>query len=336
MLGVKGIFEAKTCWDIFPRDISQIKTVYQQLVRKYHPDVSGLERKAADQLYIRINRFYQEAENRLQDINKTIRVSKEFVTASGVTKRISYLRESSFELGVQYIGSSIVSYEFFGNGKKYAENARENLGTLKYSDSGMADEFSKCVPKFVDLLDLKNGNSLLVLEKAPGYFRLQDILNCYPDGIPDRHVAWIVSRLLNLCCFFKSLNLSSNGISLDNCFINPEFHALTLVGGWWYSVGIGEPMLGTKKEIYNLMTPLLKTEKRGSSLTDIESVKYLGRYLIKNQPVPDSFEAWLNGGSTLSPFEEFQRWDDSLTESYGSHQFIPMELAEADVYHATA
>ena len=74
----------------------------------------------------------------------------------------------------------------------------------------------------------------------------------------DRHVAWIVSRLENLCCLLDYNNMVLNGLTEDNLFVDPVNHQIYLYGGWWFAGFMGSETAGV---------PITYGEAAGAELT---------------------------------------------------------------------
>ena len=83
------------------------------------------------------------------------------------------------------------------------------------------------------------------------------------------------------------------------------------------------------------MSVSAKESKKSSTVTDLESVKLLGRQLLGeinnrklslDRSVPKPFIAFLTGGSGRNAYEEFAKWDKALENSYGKRKFIQMKI----------
>lgn len=94
-------------------------------------------------------------------------------------------------------------------------------------------------------------------------------------------------------------------------------------------------MIGTTKDIFSIMSVPSKSSKKASSLTDLESVKLLGRQLLGNtncrmlsldSSIPKPFVNFLIGGSGNNSYEEYTKWDKALDDSYGKRKFMNMEI----------
>lgn len=342
MVSEAQILKATKPGDIFTNDFNIARSEYKALVKKYHPDVCKSP-KAKD-IFQKITEFYNDA---LEEIaNKTwsktnlIKINKK----SGKGVEITFLTTFNFELGVCYVCNNHIVYVFDSDKKKYRDNMVDILKTLKYRDREMEEEFSRYFPKIVDTYETAEGKYCVVLTKTPDVFPLKSLHEFYKGKIPDRHVAWIMSRLSNISCFLKYNGIIHNGISIENCYISPEHHAMMLYGGWWYAVKEKTNMIGTTKEIYDLMPVSAKSSKIASYITDLESIKYIGRSLLGDSncrtlaakaTIPKSILEFLIKGSGDDAYKEFKDWDAALDKGYGIRKFIPLNVTKEQIYNLT-
>lgn len=178
------------------------------------------------------------------------------------------------------------------------------------------------------------------MAKTPDMLRLRDVLSFYGGALPDRHAAWILSRLYNLACYLDFSGLTHNAISLENWFISPQSHKGALLGGWWYTVPRGEPMLGVPESTYTVLPPQVRIDKRGSVRTDLECIRGVGRELLGDRTgsrlmtsnVPRAFIEWLRGAPADTAYQEYTRWERVLTKSYGRRRFVAMDLDSKTLY----
>jgi hypothetical protein len=100
-------------------------------------------------------------------------------------------------------------------------------------------------------------------------------------------------------------------------------------------------MKGMASETYNLLSSTMRENHVGNITTDLESIRYLGRQLLKeengskiryNTSLPKSMVDWFLAGSSDSAFEEYSRWNVVLTNSYGKRKFIEMDLSANNLY----
>ena len=225
-----------------------------------------------------------------------------------------------------------MTYVFNEKHKKFFDNAVSQIKGLRYANKKMEEEMSRFMPHILYALSLDDGRFCLVLNKPEDVFLLSDIKDFFGGSLPDRHVAWIMSRLSNLCCYFSYVGIAHNGLTMQNCFICPSKHSILPLGGWWYTQKIGSKMLGVPSAVYDIMPIKAKSEKLSDIITDLESSKLIGRQLSDISSLPKPFQSFLNSGSAHDAIEEFNRWNATLDKSYGKRKFVNMQVTKTDIY----
>ena len=321
------------CGDLFPCDEDKIKTKYKELVKEWHPDTNS--NPEASNVFAKINELYNRAlkllKNGQWEKTNYILISK----TDGKKIALNYDTYFNFELGTCYVTRTKLIYLLDNDKEKYYNNAIHRINNLQYKDKKMEEDLSRFFPKIYQTFKTINGEYGIVLEKTEDVYPLKNVFEYFNGKIDDRHVAWIISRLCNLTCYLKYSGLVHNCINLNNCFVSPKYHSILLLGGWWYSTKEDENMIGTTKDIFSIMSVSAKSSKKSQVLTDLESVKLLGRQLLGetncrklslDSSIPKPFINLLIGGSGDNSYEEFTKWDKALSDSYGKRKFINMEI----------
>lgn len=329
----EDILSMSKCGDLFPNNIDAIKTRYKELVKEWHPDANK-NSKAVD-VFQKITELYNKALELLEqgtwEKTNYILISKD----NGKKIALNYDTVFDFELGTCYVTKTKIVYVLGNDKKKYFDNALDRIKNLKYADKKMEETLGRCMPEIYQTFKTNNGEYVIVLNKTEDVYPLKSVFEYFGNKIQDRHVAWIMSRLCNLTCFLKYNGIVHNGININNVFISPQYHSILLLGGWWYATKENEKMLGTTKDIFSIMSVTAKGNKKSSYLTDLESVKLLGRQLLGetncrklalDTTLPKAFINFLVSGSGNDAYKEFSKWDKSLTDSYGQRKFIKMEV----------
>lgn len=332
------ILNMKKAGDLYSNDIIRCREEYKELAKVWHPDMNSED---TSDVFAMINKLYGEA----QELFSKEMWEKEgciwFTSNTGKKIQISPLMERSFELGRFYVCNNHIIYLFNEDKEKYFKNAVEKIEGLRFADIRMEKEFSCAVPSIHTKGRLKSGEYFLVIKKEENEYPLSCILEFFKGKVPDRHVAWITSRLCNIACYLKYSDLVHNGISVENCFISPKRHSIRLAGGWWYTVAPGMKMLGTTKEIFNIMPVAAKTAKTADLATDMESIKLLLRRLLGEEncrrlsldtSIPKAFVDFVTSGSGDNAFEEMEKWDETLKKSYGKRKFIKLVVDKNQIY----
>lgn len=333
------ILSIQKAGDLFSNDREKCKAEYKELVKIWHPDVSGSLK--AREVFDKITELYQQAQDYfLNDIwekqNEII-----FYTNQGKKVIMNYLERFSFGLGECYICNNYIIYLFQKEKEKYYRNAIDQIEHLAYADKKMETEFKRFLPQIYNQYQTTKGLYGLVLKKEEGVYPLKNILTYFKNRIPHKQAAWMISRLHNLACYFSYNHLVHNDITLENCFISPEEHTIYLYGGFWYTTKAEEKMLGISKEIYEIMPVRAKNTKSSEYTTDLEAIKLLGRKLLGEvnsrklaayYEVPKPFLEFLIRGADTDSFKQLTEWEEVLKKSYGKRKFIEMKIKREDIY----
>lgn len=320
MIDINTLLNAKSCEDIFENNEDVAKKLYRQLAKQYHPDTNSDPNAA--QAFQRLQELFTEAKDKFEKGIWNVKNLIVLKTKNNKTIRFKYDVEKTFELGICYVGKEHIMYVFEEKHKKYYENAKQMIGSIKYADSNMEKEFSKLMPKIVASYQVEDGRYLIVL-KNNKMIPISTLMEEHKEKITDRHVAWILSRVNNLNCFLSFNKIVLNGINTDNCFIDTDNHSVALYGGWWYARPENEKMIGTTGEIFSVMPIKNKTEKIALHSTDMESIRKMAKKILYNpNTTPKAFIDWLEKGSSEDAFKEFSSWNDTLDKAYGERKFI--------------
>lgn len=334
------ILKSNKCGDLFERNIDSIKAEYRALAKLYHPDIN--KSSEAQEVFAKVNLLYDRALELIAKGDWEVSNLITIKSKSCMINNYKYLSEKVFELGKFYICRERLVYVLDSKNKKYYDNAIYMVKNLHYADTNMEKEFSRYFPIIEDTFETVEGNWCIVLQKSEDVFLLEDLLNQQGGKLAEKHTAWVISRLCNICCYLNYQGIVHNGISLSNCFVSPKYHTILLLGGWWYAVEQGEKMIGTQKAIFDIMPLKDKNEKISSYRTDLESVKLIGKQLLNNlslltkkgeiESIPDSMKEWLRKGASDKAVEEFTSWNVALDRAWGERKFIVLNVTESDIY----
>lgn len=320
---IDKILNEKTVYaDLFSNSKNYLNKSYKGLCKKLHPDVCKDPR--AEDAFAQLQIFYKQAKDALDNNSWEAPNYIEIPMVSGKKLAITYQYHHRFEIGDYYVCKKIITFVFDSDKKKYYDNYINQIKKLKYADKNMEKIFKQLFPKIVSQYKATNGKYIVTLSKTEDVYPLRCLIeNGWNNNIPKEHLAWITSRLMNICCYLKWHQTVCNGINIDNLFVSPQYHSILLLGGWWYATKEFEPMIGTTKDIFNIMTPKTKADKISISITDIESVKMIGRKYVTNNK--KEIIDFYNQGSTSDSMQEMQNWDSVLNKAFGARKFIKVE-----------
>lgn len=287
---------------------SNFKKQYRLLASEHHPDLGG-DPKVFAEITTAYNAVKKYADNDWMYGGIDI--------IDGVT--FNYLLKEPFELGTVYIlGDKLLHRVDPVNADLLSPFELGSWLARPYKDA-TKKEFAACIP-LKTYLTMQG----VVVDIPTGYLRLKDVQEHQP--LIDRHVAWIVSRLLNLCCWLSHTGVVHNAISTENVFIDPANHKVALLGGWFYSVRQGAKLLALPKKTVEFGPSSLLRDKVGSTKTDLEMVKVLARELVGTN-APKAMLDYLNLPASDDARKEFKYWYDVvLTEAFGPKKFVELKV----------
>jgi hypothetical protein len=314
---------------LFTGNLVEAKKEYYNLSRKWHPDVNKEE--LAGQVFAHISSLYHSAEEKLAHGAWGFSTLMLLDTA-GINHTVKYHTGGLFELGAYYIGEDQVTYVLDDIYEDLWLNAEAMTQKFNFSSERMAKEMGRCLPDPIKAFKTKD-DLVLVVSKPSKFIRLRDVLEHYGGKTDPKHVAWIQSRLHNICCYLHYAKLCHNEISPDTVFIDPADHSVILLGGWWYSRPAGKSLKHVSKRTHGLLPWKVKMDKRASRKTDLELVKATGRELFgPGGKAPAAMADYLKVVATKNAFDEYKDWSEVLLKSFGSRRFTVMDLKPEQVY----
>lgn len=323
---VDDVLKAMSVDDVFTNNPSILKAEYREYLKMFHPDFHNGE-MTYQEATSKIVMLYEKATDLIargawEESNK-IRLSK----PNGKTLVVSYLKEYSFELGKMYLCNNHIVYVIPRQHKKYYDNY---VTSIRFScPRDMMQSIDYALPHIVQNFE-NNDECVIIIKREYGCVPLSEVWSNFNGRIPIKHTAWMISRLLNLACFLSYNNIVHNGIDINSCFVDIARHGIMLYGGWWYTRPVDTKMIGVSSEVYDVMPPSAKRNKKSKKSTDMECVKMLGIKLlgctskISDATVPSQIMTWLRTGSGEYPPTEMKRWEMSLEAAFGKRTFTKM------------
>lgn len=317
--------------DLFPADKDGAQSVYRKMSKFWHPD---LKTGSAD-VFAHLTKLYRTA---LEKINSGRWEGPALVQLHGLDNRIypfQTLTSYAFPYGHAIIAEEAVVYIFDADHSTEFGYMTQRIapGAFNYASADMRQEFERYLPRIANNAALQDGRMMLQLHKTPDLVRLRDLVT-HSGKLEPTHVAWIVSSLLNLACYFTYTNIVHHDISPDTYFISPEYHSGVLLGGWYASAIRGSDIATVPKRTFEVMPFNARMMKRASTRTDLELVRLTAREIIQG-PVPEPMGSWLTSVGTGNAFDQYKQWQDVLRRTFGARRFVPFPTSAKTVYSAT-
>ena len=133
-----------------------------------------------------------------------------------------------------------------------------------------------------------------------------------------RHIAWVISRLENLCCVLEYNGLVHPEIDPDSIYINPNNHTACLYSGWWdvtrkNTTGVGGHILSSEDNLNGI-------RRTADAILD------------RNVDAPSALIEFIGSRPRIDAYEDFAYWDEVIIRAFGKRRFVKMETEDSDVY----
>ena len=233
-----------------------------------------------------------------------------FTTNEGQCIELKYLHSYSDKCADVYVTRRNIAFHFREGMNGKAEQLRRMVSSLDYP-SADTRTLSDFFPRVTGAFMLDDGTSLVVINKREEEYPLRLF-----GKLGGRHIAWIISRLENLCCVLEYNSLVHPEIDVDTVYINPNNHTACLYCNWW---NVEKKNMNGMSSSVNL-TGLRKTAK---ALLETEDI---------TPDTPAALLEFINSSPKIDAYEDFAYWDDMLIKAFGERKFIKMDKEDSDIY----
>lgn len=326
---------------LFKGSLDEIKKTHRLLTMKWHPDRNAGPH--ALPVFQHLQRLYDEAQRKIALGQWPGPGTVQLSGLGGKTYELRYLRQHRFELGTMYMSHASITFAVDREHADLVGQAERAIKSFVYGDARMRTQISRHLPALPLVAAFETAEAyVIVMRKAPDLLLLRDVLDHVGGRLDPRHVAWVVSSLLNLCCYFQYAGITHNALSPDTCFMAPAEHGVAVLGGWWYAARRGERMLAAPARTIAWAPHDLMAKKKASLRTDLELVRAIGRELsgdisgsrlAREGAAPQAMIDWLRLPASDDPIEEYRTWRGQvLHDSFGARRFAELPLTQSDVY----
>lgn len=233
-----------------------------------------------------------------------------FTTTEGQAVELKYLHSYSDKCADVFVTRRNIAFHFRDGMNAKAEHMRRMISSIDYP-SADTRSLSDFFPRVTGAFMLDDGTSLVVINKREEEYPLRLF-----GKLGGRHIAWIISRLENLCCVLEYNGLVHPEIDADTVYINPNNHTACLYCNWW-SV--------EQKNMRGLY-----------SSANLTGLRNTAKALLETEEVtPDTPKAlldFINSSPKIDAYEDFAYWDEMLIKAFGERKFIKMDKEDSDIY----
>ena len=242
-----------------------------------------------------------------------------FECTDGSRIEIKYMYSYTLPGVEVYVARRNIIFHFLTDGAAGSERFRRAVSLLDYpsADTRSLQSFFPTISGGFELCD---GTCVLVVSKDMDEYPL-----CLFGNLPGRHVAWIISRMENLCCVLEYNALVHPAINVNSLYINPYTHQASLYGGWWEADRRNTATRGG----------VLKTEQNLTALRDTAAnlLGYAKAGEVRvTDDVPKALADFINSKPRGNAYDDFAYWDEMLIKAYGERKFISMNADDEQIY----
>lgn len=325
MESLANILKAKKYSDLFSSDEATAKREFREYCKKYHPDVNDTAEEA--EAFSIISEIYTYKIHKSTDSRKGAVDEEILVRDKSTGKGFILTNPVVFNNGIctVYYTVSKVAFLYSKTYKKFYDNYIEEVERLRYADNAMEKEFSRYFPKIIKHFETEDDKLCILIGKTSDVLPLGRIFKAYRDHgeqFPERQAAWILNRLYNIECYLHYYGRVSNGFTIDNLWVSPEMHSILLYSGWEYTTKERGNMIGCPKDVFKIIPIKVKDTKESSMITDLESIKSIGRQLYNGHTELKHINKFLNEGTTGDVFKDWDSYREALQEEFGKRQFV--------------
>ncbi len=331
---------------LFRGAAAEVAGQYRALAMRWHPDRPANQGSAQAGEVFRKVALLKQAADALIAAGDWFAAAGEaaFVADDGRRLAFAYVAHRRTELGHLLIGRERVAWLVRPDFADLYRNGVAAIHSIAFADDAMRGEFQPQLPRLAEAFATADYR-VLVLDKDPEAVLLSDLLHHAGGRLPAVHVAWLMSRCLNLACWLDWARTFHGDIRAESLFVNPRLHSVALLGGWWYATPIGARLSALPQRSMRLLPSDLLRDKLAQARGDLETIHALGRELLGDSAgtrlagdaaVPAALAAWTMQAGGTSAIEDFQAWPEVLQRAFGRRCFVELPLSFDDIYPQTA
>ncbi len=216
--------------------------------------------------------------------------SAEYKMKNGQLLKIAYMDKYIYPKMVCYLARKNIVY--ITDSYEEANLFLEGLGRLVFPEADT--KLTRSFPMFKQREQLEAGGEALIFERKP-YFYPAEVFAPFEA----KHLAWVISRMENICCALEYADISHGDISPSSIFINPVTHEGMLMGDWRYT--------GSKK-----------------TNADLKLLRETAKNIMDTGSRPAELEKFLYSEPKEDAYADFEYWDTVIEDGFGGHKFIKM------------
>lgn len=307
---------------------------FKALAMEWHPDKGGDAK-----VFAHISVLKTEAEKKAAAGIWETPGLLELRSVGGAKLILKFKKRVTVDVGEMLIGRASTAFLVKSAYKDLARNGLFHLAAKWRFPNKDVEAINR---KFIPVVAAQNETAdcrVVVFVRAQNDILARDLLAHLGGKMDPRHVAWVISSLMNVACLFEYNGLAHNGITMDTVFISPEFHSAFPVGGWWYSQMLDQPVRYLPPALVRFKG-ILKDKKADGKL-DREAIRVValtllgdasGHSLVLDKDIPKPMLTYLRMPAARTGVEDYTAWTKAREASFGPRKFVDLPVKGSDIY----
>lgn len=304
---------------------------YNKLRLLWHPDKNP--NPQASSVFSHVSKLYITATQHDRD-SKWVGNAELVFVANTKKYKFKYLKMHLTDTGKMYIGRNKIALLFDSNNEDLFTACHRHIDSIKFPDTQFKKEFDRFLPTNKIRKFKADVGGIVVINKTPDVINLKDLLAFMPNHkLHPKHVAWIVSSIMNVLAFLEHSNKCHNAITTESVFVSMEHHSICLLGGWGFATATGTQIVAVPSTLQRTLPPELFVDKKSKPRYDQYGLKSLaieclgdpsliGSKLLTDKEIPKPMINWLRQPPAGAAKAEYSEWMAVLHESFGDRKFF--------------
>jgi hypothetical protein len=307
----------------------EIKQEYHSFLKKWYLPAARNEPKA-NQVMMRLRRLYEVGTDKIKYDTWEEPGIYRIVYRNGDITRFRYTYR--YQNGPDEIvtdGNMNIWEIIPESSRDLIDNQITVINSLRFLPVKLRVEFEHKVPSVVpNTVNLDSGKFAYYYQN--NMHALKSVVE-YTHIAPE-HVAWILSELYNLNCFFAYSGVCHNNLSLKTVFIDPDNHAVRTPIGWHYSALIGKKIPVLLSHMVPLVPSQVLANKIADHRIDLNSVRSIARELLGITPGNSRaselqpMRGWLMQPTSGNPYQDYKEWEVIREQTFGPRKFTKWDF----------
>lgn len=312
---------------LFPGDATSVAARFRDLAKTWHPDRNpGL----GAEVFARI----VELHDRVKGAGATDLPVRTLKSADGRSFRFEHLRAHASDFGEILVGRTHIVHLVPADLRDLADRAA--VRRPRFADDGMRSEIERFLPRRKLEIVLEDGGMAFVEAKEPDQLLLRDLMELAP--FDPRHVAWMATRLVNICCWLEWAGFAHGAIGPDTLLVSPETHGVFLTGPFLAARGFGRKFIALPQRTLDDCPTYAADAAVADARLDLSLVRLTlreclgdasGVMLRADADFPKPFADWLSMPPPKGARVDFPTWEKARDASFGERRFVKWDVDPA-------